>query len=153
MQVGALELLVTLWQTYPSEMLEIHGGGGAEGTRPKPYAMLSLLALLVQKYKYGSRRRRHRRRSGGWALRSIQFSSFTGTKAQILTQKGAARWCREGAAVGFTQQRDGFEKKGGAPHTARCTVSSVRGGGRRREWGGEGEQAATACVRVGVSAV
>jgi len=86
MQVGALELLVTLWQSYPSEMLEIHGGGGlgggaegtpysiyllywykstntdaagggglgggAEGTRPKPYAILSILALLVQKHKY-----------------------------------------------------------------------------------------------------
>jgi hypothetical protein len=43
MQVGALELLVTLWQTYPSEMLEIHGGGGlgggAEGT---PYSIYLL---------------------------------------------------------------------------------------------------------------
>jgi hypothetical protein len=51
--------------------------------------VLSLLALLVQKYKYGRRggalaqtRRRPRRCS---ALECSQFTRFTGTKVQILT--------------------------------------------------------------------
>ena len=31
-QAGALQLLVSLWQTYPVEMAEVQGGGGGNGT-------------------------------------------------------------------------------------------------------------------------